>query len=190
MNEHLKPGDIFLTRGRGFISRAIRFFTRSIGESRTKVNHVGLVVEGGSPEEAVVVEALSRVVRHPLTARYGGKRGDEVAVYRALTISPEEVRRIVKAAERYLGKEYGYFKIVLHFLDWLLQGAYVFRRLGRMDPYPICSWLVAYAYDKVGKWFGVPPEAADPDHIWDYLVAHPAEYMQIRPLRPLAAPRP
>ena len=40
----LEPGDVFLTRGSSFISRAIRFFTRSIGEKRTKVNHVGLVV--------------------------------------------------------------------------------------------------------------------------------------------------
>jgi hypothetical protein len=33
----LEPGDIFLSRGSGFLSKAIRYFTRSIGEKRTKV---------------------------------------------------------------------------------------------------------------------------------------------------------
>ena len=46
----LKPGDIFLTRGPGLLSRLIRFFSRSIGESRTKVNHAGLVVKEGRKE--------------------------------------------------------------------------------------------------------------------------------------------
>jgi len=50
----LKPGDIFFTRGPGLFSRAIRFFTRSIGEKRSKVNHVGVVVEEGGIQTAVV----------------------------------------------------------------------------------------------------------------------------------------
>ena len=62
----LAPGDLFFTRGAGFMSAVIRFFTRSIGEARTKVSHVGLVVGGGPIEGAVVVEALSRVRRHRL----------------------------------------------------------------------------------------------------------------------------
>ena len=57
----LKPGDVFLTRGNAFISKAIRFFTCGIGEKRTRVNHVGLVVEEGDVKTAVVVEALSRM---------------------------------------------------------------------------------------------------------------------------------
>ena len=66
MNILLKKGDVFLTRGDGFISRAIRFFTREIGEKRTKVNHVGLVVQGGKLKNAIVVEALTRVKRHKI----------------------------------------------------------------------------------------------------------------------------
>jgi len=62
----LEPGDVFLTRGQAFISRAIRFFTRDAGEKRTKVNHVGVVVEAGEITTAIVVEALSRVKRHRL----------------------------------------------------------------------------------------------------------------------------
>ena len=62
----LEPGDIFLTRSCSLISKAIRFFTRSIGEKRTKVNHVGIVVQRGDIKTAIGVEALSKVVRHTL----------------------------------------------------------------------------------------------------------------------------
>ena len=65
------PADVFLTRGHSFLSRAIRFFTRGLGESRTKVNHVGVVVTKGSLETAEVVEAVSRVKRHRLWNAYG-----------------------------------------------------------------------------------------------------------------------
>jgi len=188
MSEILQPADIFLTRGHGLISRLIRVFTRHIGESRTKVNHVGIVVEGGPTEKAVVVEALSRVVCRRLIVGYGDGR-TEVAVYRPLNLTPDEIKTVVAAAEHYVGKEYDYFMIVLHLLDWFLQGAYVFRRLGKgMDNYPICSWVVAHAYLKVGKKFGVDPGAASPDDIWDFVTTHPEKYQQVRPLVPLVKP--
>lgn len=185
MDVLLEPGDIFLTRGRGFVSRAIRFFTRRIGESRTKVNHVGLVVEGGPLERAVVVEALREVERHRLVEAYGGAE-DEVAIYRPLGLSPAEIARVVAAGEGYVGRRYGYGKIVLHALDWALQGAYVFRRLGRMDDYPICSWLVAHAYAEAGVSFGVAPGAATPDDVWDHVTRHPAAFARVSELARVA----
>lgn len=172
----LEPGDVFLTRGESLLSRVIRFFTRSFGESRTMVNHVGLVVEGGLPEGAVVVEALRTVRRHRLWDRYGPESRSQMAVYRPLNLSEEEIGIIVEAAEVYVGRSYGYLKIAAHLLDWLLLGAYFFRRLVRMDDYPICSWLVAHAFAKVGKTFGLPPGAASPDDIWDFLNANPDKY--------------
>ena len=54
-------------------------------------------------------------------------------------------------------------------LDWILQGAYVFRRLTSDQRYPICSWLVAHAFSKAGKNFGVAAGAAQPDDIWDFV---------------------
>ena len=58
---HLEPADIFLTRGNSLLSKAIRFFSTSIGESRAKVNHVGLVATKGSVYDCMVIEALSKV---------------------------------------------------------------------------------------------------------------------------------
>jgi hypothetical protein len=54
---------------------------------------------------------------------------------------------------------------------------------------PVCSWLVAQAYAKAGETFGVPPGAASPDDIWDYVTAHPKKYLMLHPLAPLVPPK-
>lgn len=183
----LKQGDVFLTKGNGFVSRAIRFFTRAIGEKRTKVNHVGLVVEGEEIKTAFVVEAVSHVKRRRLWSGYGPPKKDSVAIYRATNLTQDEVNTIVARAESHVGKKYGYLMIVAHFMDWLLLGAYVFRRLVPGDNYPICSWVVADAFGKASKDFGVEVGAATPDDIWDFIVARkPGRYEMIHPLKPLA----
>jgi hypothetical protein len=175
-----------MTQGGGLFSRLIRLGTRRIGEGRTKVNHVGLIVVDGTIDEAIAVEALSTVKRHRF-ARYRGKRTN-VAVYRPTNLTDEELQTIVAAAERYVGRKYGYRKIAAHFLDWLLQGAYVFRRLTNDDKYPICSWVVAQAFWKAGKDFGVAAGTASPDDIWDFIVKkHPDRYDEIVPLGRLAS---
>ena len=180
MSTDLLPADIFFTRGRGMLSRLIRFFSRGIGESRTQVNHVGIVTKAGGATTAVVVEALLKVVEHPLIEQYGGKT-DEVAVYRHINLTGDQQRTIVAAAEAYVGRKYGWSTLAMHVLDWCLLGAYVFRRLGS-DKYPICSWVVAHAYAKVDATFGVPTSAADPDDIWDFVTRNPGKYALVRPL--------
>ncbi|UCE34885.1 MAG: hypothetical protein JSV40_02930 [Deltaproteobacteria bacterium] len=178
----LQPPDIFLTRGTSLVSRAIRLFTRAIGESRTKVNHVGVIVIEGDLRTAVAVEAFTKVKRHKLWKQYGPPSSSEVAIYRATNLSEDEIETITKAAESYVGRTYGYLKLLAHLADWFLQGAYVFRRLARMDKYPICSWLVAHSFAKAGKYFGVPPGAASPDDIWDFIQSHLDIYTEIYPL--------
>jgi hypothetical protein len=179
MGISLIPGDIFLTRGTGLLSFLIRVCTRSFGEKRSKVNHVGVVVEEGGIQTAVVVEALSKVRRHRLWKRYGPPKRDHVAVYRAKNLRPEEIAIIVGEANEQVGRPYGFCKIIAHFLDWLLTGAYFFRRLTSDPRYPICSWLVAHSYSKAGKHFGVAPGAADPDDIWDFVVKRTDIYKPI-----------
>ena len=174
----LLPGDIFLTRGTGWKSRLVRFFSRHIGESRTLVNHVGIVVRFGDVQKALVVEALSKVRRHTLGRRYAGTP-HQVGIYRPCNVSG---RMIAKKAESYVGRKYGTLKLVAHFLDWCLQGAYVFRRLAFMKQYPICSFLVAHACAEVGITFGVAPAEAEPDDILDYITCHPNEFLCIRGL--------
>ena len=188
MERTLLPGDIVFTHGNAFINRAIRFFTRRIGEGRSKVDHVALVVVGGSLEQAVIVEALRTVERHRLVDEYGGLE-HKLAIYRPTRLARDKIQGIVAKAESYVGRDYGYGKIVLHALDWVLQGAYVFRRLGRMDDYPICSWLVAHAYGEAGVHFGVDPGAASPDDIWDYVTGQRGDFVRVRELARVAKPQ-
>ena len=182
MEVKLKPADIFLTRGSSFISKAIRFFSRTIGESRTKVNHVGIVVGEGTLQDCLVIEALSKVKKHKLWDQYGPTRKDLVAVFRPINLNEEDAKIIVDKANEQVGRKYGYWKIVTHLLDWFLLGAYVFRRLTNNGKYPICSWLVAHAYAKAKKYFGCDPGAAEPDDIWDFVNKHNDKYHEIYPL--------
>ena len=95
--------------------------------------------------------------------------------------------RVAAKAGGYVGRSYGWLKIVAHGLDRLIGGRYLFRRLAMVDNYPICSWVVAYAFDDIGKDFGLPPNTADPDHIWDYCVEHDTsqQFEQLYPLSKL-----
>ncbi len=179
MELQLKPADIFLTRGNSFLSKAIRFFSRTIGESRTKVNHVGMTVDEGSLHDCKVVEALSKVKEHTLWDQYGPLKTDLVAVFRPTNLTLEEISLIVKTAKKQVGRKYGYLKIVAHLLDWILLGAYLFRRLTNDGNYPICSWLVAHAYSKANKDFGCDVGAAEPDDIWDFVIKNPDKYQEI-----------
>lgn len=180
----LEPCDIFLTKGTSFVSRAIRYFTRSFGERRTEANHVGIIVGSGSVHSAIAVEALVRVRMHALR-RYAAKRTTDVAVFRPINLTDAEKALIVAKAKSYEGRRYGWTKIATHAMDWFLQGAYVFRRVTHQDDYPICSWLVAHAFDAAGKNFGVEAGAANPDDIWDFVTANPDKYVQVRELKPI-----
>ncbi|MDH5682318.1 MAG: hypothetical protein OEZ36_12060 [Spirochaetota bacterium] len=74
MSDIFKAGDFFFTGGHGPLSRLIRYFSKSIGEKRTVVNHVGIVLAEGDLKNCVVVEALSTVKKHRLIDRYGGRK--------------------------------------------------------------------------------------------------------------------
>lgn len=170
----IQAGDVICVRGKGWLSDKIRALTRHIGESRTQISHVAIGVD-----EDTVVEALSKV-------RQGGLQTDgDVAIFRPKGLTPDEIAVIVKDAKSYVGRSYGYIKIAAHALDWLLQGAYVFRRLTQVDNYPICSWVVAKAYAAAGHTFGVDAGAASPDDIWDYVTKHPEQFHMVRELKPL-----
>lgn len=178
------PGDIFLTRGSSLLSKAIRFCTRSLGEKRSRVNHVGFISESALLIFTDCIEALSTVTEHSLWDQYSSD-GTEVAVYRVRRWNDEDRARCIDLAREYKGRKYGYVALGSHLLDWLLQGAYVFRRLTNSGHYPICSWLVDHVCGKLGVTFGVPTGAANPDDIWDYIRAHREDFQEIMPLKRL-----
>ena len=181
MSLQYKKGDIVLTQGTGLISSLIRKFTRHKGESMTKVNHVGIVVEDGDDKTVVIVEALNSVKKHTMWSQYANT-GHKVAIYRPLNLNEKELEAITAKANSYVGQGYSYIKIAAHYLDWLFGSVYFFRRFASMDNDPICSWLVAKCYQVVGKRFGVDADAASPDDIWDYVSTN-KNYRCMRALR-------
>lgn len=168
----LLPGDIGFARSHGFLGKAIRALTRKwTGEKPSIPSHTLIVVEPGEELDAVGVEALTHCKKHKLSEEYANC-DTELCFFRPLNLSQEEIALICRKAESYVGRDYGYLKLLLHAADYLLDKRYVFRRLGRMDNYPICSYVVTHAYGADGKHFGVSDDAASPDDIWDYIVAH------------------
>ena len=179
-----QAGDIVLTRGRAWVSGVIRRLTQSRGETITLANHVGVLVSGADRlADAVIVEAQLRVMRHRVGAQYR-ILSDSLAVFRPVTLTPNEIEAVKVKAVSYVGRRYGVVKLVLHLGDWCLGGRYILRRLGALDEYPICSYLVAAAFAAIGKDFGVSERAASPDDIWDFCV-NSRHYQMVRPLGPL-----
>lgn len=181
---YYEMGDVVMTRGSGIVSRLIRKFTTSKGEEPTEVNHVGIVVYPGTLGNAIIVEALETGVKRHRLARYVGTSSD-VAVARMRGLSEKDQARVVAAAEEYEGRAYGYLKLATQWLDWAIGGRYLFRRLSNMDEFPICSWIVASAYGRIGVSFGVRVGEATPDDIWDHIVANPAQWEWVHGLTPL-----
>lgn len=177
------PGDIFLTRGSSLISRGIRFCTRSFGESRSQISHVGFVSSRDMLIFADCIEALTSIVEHSLWEKYVHD-GTEVAIYRVRDWTDIDRHECIELARKYKGRRYGYPALITHFLDWCLQGAYVFRRLTNSPRYAICSWLVDYVASTLRVHFVPAKDAgcATPDDIWDYIQTHRAEFKEILPL--------
>lgn len=172
---YFEKGDIVLTKSQSWFGKAIRWFSKTIGESKTRVNHVGVMV---SSED--IVESLDKTRKRKVTAYYN--RPTEIAVYRWKNLTDEEINTIAAKAESYVGAKYGWIKIIAHGLDRFLNGAYVFRRLTRSERYPICSWVVAHSYEAAGLSFGTDANAADPDDIWDFIQDNKGLFEEIHPL--------
>lgn len=167
----LRPGDIVFERSPGWIGRVVRWATRGRHEPETKVNHVGLIVSTEGPEGPEVIEALWRVVRRPLARMEG-----EIEVWSDDWVGTHPREDIVAQALSYVGRPYGWWKIGAHLVDALLTKItgleiYLARMSLRMDKYPICSWVVAWAYWRGHSRyrFGVSPQVATPDDIYDFV---------------------
>lgn len=183
-----EPGDVMLTRGSSWLSKAIRFLTREPGEAPTLVNHAGIIV-AGRPRwgDCRSVEALGNGVRlRELKDGYDLSQGG-VQVWRHR--NGELAAQAAGQALKRVGQTYGYLKLLLHAGDWLLtrNRFRVFRRVARVDRWPICSYLVADAFDDSRKalgvadvWPGFNPKEMTPDDIYD-IVTHSPDWTLVRP---------
>ncbi|MHC4740920.1 MAG: C40 family peptidase [Planctomycetota bacterium] len=171
----LEVGDVIHVQGRGLSGRGIRFFSRGCKEKPSWASHSAMVLRVG--EEIEIIEALWKTVIRPIAA-YKGKKSRLLVCRKPGGIDDDEKEEMVQKAEYYKGKPYGFWEIAFHALDRLVNNVYFFRRLIKDNDYPICSWLVAYVYDKVlGYRFGTAPKAAQPDDILDHCVDNGWEFV-------------
>jgi hypothetical protein len=172
----LLPCDIVLARHRGaFLSSAIRMFEGWQNPTNNAIiaSHSGLITRPGIELEAEITEALTKVREHTLAeAGYGSDPKIDICVFRPINITDAQKHRIVASALSFVGDTYGYAKILAQLGDSLIGGGYFFRRLCRIDKFPICSYVVGKAFADEGLDFGVSYHAVTPDDIWTFILAN------------------
>jgi len=173
-----QPLDLFFTRNASWLSKAIRWAEQEKGEAKSEASHVGAIVTEGYLEYVYCIEALKKVRRHSFWKKYHGK--GKVTIYRARNIGPEDRAAILKALHGHVGETYGYLKICLHLLR-KLTGGRDWLKLCTLDRYPICSYLVATAFEARGLTFRVKGKRATPDDMLDFCQSNPDKWECVRP---------
>ena len=163
----LLPADLIFTHSDRTLGKLIQWAERASHEIPTYANHVAIINENLS-----VVEALNHVKCTPWPEWVGNS--DNFQIWRLKSLNPVLRNQICVKANSYIGRDYGYLKLLAHFGDGLFRKlfdkeVYFFRRLAFMDKYPICSWVASFAYASAGIKFGCAPEFADPDMMCDFV---------------------
>ena len=190
------PGDILLFAGKqgARYTRLADWVMRSNGESPTYAVHTAQFLDPRRVLEmdyVVKVKSIDDILNKRVDLNAWERRGFEVWRCRTLTDAQREV--LTDQALRYINVRFGYVKMIAHLLDGLIQKVthrdrFLFRQLDPDGSSPVCSGVTAFVYDKALHYrFGVEPECADPDHIHDWVVAHPDEWERVFALHDYAA---
>jgi hypothetical protein len=168
---HLLPADSISVHSRSLLGWLIREAETAPEEQNTYSNHCADITFDRSSTEALWV-----VTKTPFD-QWLQEHGD-FEIWRYTGLTQEQRETVARKAESYLGRHYGWWKLLIHLMDAFLtflrrKETYFFRRIMSYDRYPICSWVEAYAYQAANINFGCEPNVADPDVIYDYKKAHP-----------------
>lgn len=158
-----KPGDILAVRGTGFLSRGILAAT---GDS---VSHVGLVIT--ADPFPIVIEALTRVMTRPLTVSIAA--AEHAWLLSDSSMTDEARSAIVAAALAFSADGYGYTDIGLQLANAVGRTTWFTDHLATgLNGKPICSYLVAAAYETRGRTFGQADQTTTPADIFHYAARH------------------
>lgn len=154
----LLPGDLVFFKTFTWLGKVIRKLTQSSGESKTEANHVGIMADSID-----LIEADITVIKHPLSDYFG--QNMMICIYRNTVFTIDERIRVVEKAESYIGRKYGVLKILAHMGDYFIGNRYFFRKMCKMDNYPICSWVTGWSYFKAlqYRFNGLHPQFQTPD---------------------------
>lgn len=180
-----EAGDTFFTRSRGWLGRIIRHAETEIDpDDKAWANHTGVVVESGwvggeAQPQAIVVEALWHVRRGALRLN-----GTEVRIFRPIPAYDEaELGRFIAAAEKRVGQDYGWWKLLLIYGKRLT--GYPFEKLFFVKNKPICSISAGEVNEEARRrsetWpgFGRPPMEGTPDSMMDFARENPGFWWEV-----------
>ena len=162
------PGDIIFYHNDDWFGKLFQFAMKGKDEPSTFCNHISGFINYELNVEALWKVEVTEFELHPKNKR--------LKVYRKKNLSDKERDLLALKAVSYVGREYGFAKLITHLGDALLEKMFdgqifFFRRLNHSQRYPICSWVWAYSYYRVlGYKFGIDPEGADPDTMYDFVV--------------------
>ncbi len=191
MRLNVEPGDVGFARGNGWLQKAIRYVEKDPHERQPAwANHsllftrAGIVGPVAVERQAWAVEALWHVEHNPWWDRHKAESGYRVQVFRPLFLRRDladgwtytDAGRVVDTALYHVGQRYGWWKLATHLVDRVFfRGVETTSRLMFLDNRPICSYLVAQAFEAVGypTAFGryIPARAQDPDDQHDHVTS-------------------
>jgi hypothetical protein len=143
VRDQIKNGDVFMYKGKGFISSVIRWVTHS------PYSHAALAVWWNqrlmvmeAKGQGVIVNPTSRSIRH--------YRGDVEWFSCKKEISEDDRLRMVKFAQEELGKSYGRWKAILLGIKILFEHDLEKRDRLKREKRLFCSEYVAQIYNFIG----------------------------------------
>lgn len=164
----LLPGDVVLTRNTKPVGSGILLFTRDIvhGEPKSEVTHGGIISTGGVSTAGVTeARVLKRVTENLFYETY---EFQNVCVARATNLD-DFARNVLRDEALSLhGDKYTERVLFYHMVPGLVR--LLSSRFG--DRWRICTWVVGRCYMKLDMDFGVSYKRANPDDIYDFIVAN------------------
>lgn len=175
-------GSLLFIWGSDPVGSAIDWFETIRGDKPALASHAAVITKGGTYTQALVTEALSRVLCHPMLTAYPiGDVVERLCCYEPVNVPPEALQHGLKAVASFRGDMYGWWKLGLCAIDSLiskLAGKDVVwaRHLARNGKYPICSRIDAVLMVDIGRGDGIDPRSAEPEEERAYCEAHPGQW--------------
>jgi hypothetical protein len=143
VRDQIKNGDVFMYKGKGFISSVIRWVTHS------PYSHAALAVWWN--QRLMVMEAIGQgVIVNPTSRSIRHYRGDVEWFSCKKEISEDDRLRMVKFAQEELGKSYGRWKAILLGIKILFEHDLEKRDRLKREKRLFCSEYVAQIYNFIG----------------------------------------
>ena len=171
----IEQGDILCVHGQGWLSEGILKAEYGDHVPLIAASHVGIFIAGQDTRSPIVIEALNRVRTNVLSQSIS----DAVHAY-ALhdrSLDAGQRLRILTKACTYSADDYGYIDLLAQWCDARNGSTWWTNKLGGyLGRHPICSYVVASAYEEIGLNFGITSASCKPSDILDFALKHPEIY--------------